>query len=77
MSQQPENPTAWWRSNQPARHTLRREDGSKVVLSESDLDAMMQRWDQVVREMESASAEQRQEVARYWDRAVNEMGVQQ
>ncbi|MCL5426492.1 MAG: hypothetical protein M1154_12865 [Gammaproteobacteria bacterium] len=57
MSQQ-DNPTTWWHSDKPARHILRYEDGSEVELSESDLDAMMRRWDQVVREMESARAEQ-------------------
>ena len=49
MSQH-DNPTAWWHSDKPARHILRHEDGSEVELSEDDLDAMMRRWDQVVRE---------------------------
>jgi hypothetical protein len=49
MSQH-DNPTAWWHSDKPARHILRHEDGSETELSESDLDAMMRRWDQAVRE---------------------------
>lgn len=56
MSQH-DNPTAWWHSDKPARHILRHEDGSEVELSESDLDAMMRRWDQVVREMEAMPAD--------------------
>lgn len=57
MSQQ-DNPTTWWHSDKPARHILRYEDGSEVELSESDLDAMMRRWDRVVREMASVPARQ-------------------
>jgi len=57
MSQH-DNPTAWWHSDKPARHILRYEDGNEVELSESDLDAMMRRWDRVVREMASVPARQ-------------------
>lgn len=72
-----DNPTAWWHSDKPARHIMRHEDGSEVELSEDDLDAMMRRWDQAVREMKPATAEQRREVECHWDLAIGEMGEEQ